>query len=107
MNQVIEEIEQVHYKMTNESTKSVEFEHRTNGEVVYLLPNQELTIVLDPVSVRRDSRLKERSTGINHNTSLRTFPKRKNQGVSKIHYGYAFKFQSKEEMAAFLLDIDK
>lgn len=37
-----------HYKMTKESSKSTEFQNTRTREIIYLLPNKELTLVLSP-----------------------------------------------------------
>lgn len=93
------------FRVTKETTKSIEFQHVTNGETVYLLPNQELTIVLHPKKLEKNEELHNLSYGFNHNTSFQQFPKRKNTGTGLIHYGYSFKFQSIEELESFLRKI--
>ena len=90
------------FQVTRETVKSIEFEHVTNGKIVYLLPNQELTIVLHPKTVEKNHALHNLSFGFNHNSSFKNFPKRKNTGTELIHYGYSFKFQSTEELGRFL-----
>ena len=87
--------------MTKETAKSIEFEHQ-NGQIVYLLRNQEITIVLNPEIVKANESLVDRSYRKNHNTSFKQFPKTQNKGKELIHYGYSFKLQSPEELTQFL-----
>ncbi|UCZ52854.1 hypothetical protein LGQ02_19050 [Bacillus shivajii] len=89
------------FKVTKGTTKSIEFAHVTSGEVIYLLPNQEITIVLDPQTTEANE-LVDRSFSLYHNTSLKQFPKRRNKGKEEIPYGYSFKFQSNDELSSFL-----
>ncbi|MDQ0970341.1 hypothetical protein QFZ31_000219 [Neobacillus niacini] len=44
----------------------------------------------------------EKSTGLNHHTSFLEFPKREHTGNGPICYGYAYKFQSNDELDVFL-----
>jgi hypothetical protein len=90
------------YIITKESKKSVEVEGGSTGEVFYLLPNKEITIVLNPNKVEENEQLMECSFSLNHNTSYMKFPKRHNTGADLIHYGYSFKFQSEDEAVMFL-----
>ncbi|SFK37763.1 hypothetical protein SAMN04487936_11294 [Halobacillus dabanensis] len=90
------------YIITKESTKSVELVGKSTGEVFYLLPNKEITTVLNPKRVEESEKLMEQSSGLNHNTSFIKFPKRHNTGSDLIHYGYSFKFQSEDEAIIFL-----
>ena len=39
------------FKTIKETTKSIEFKNIKSDEVVYLLPNKEITIVLNPKTV--------------------------------------------------------
>lgn len=83
--------------MSYETTKSMEFEKRSTGEVIYLLMNKEITIVRDP------DRVEERAEWLPvHNTSLRRFPKKTNQGETPISYGYPVTFSSAEELSTYL-----
>jgi hypothetical protein len=96
-----------YYKITKETVKSIEFEHVNSGKIVYLLPNKEITVVFGPKVVESDQQLLDRSFGLNHNTSFNQFPKKQHTGKELIHYGYSFKFQSKEEVASFLRMIEQ
>ncbi|KGX93031.1 hypothetical protein N781_14295 [Pontibacillus halophilus JSM 076056 = DSM 19796] len=84
------------------TSKSILFQHNDTGDSIYLLPNKEITIVLNPTLVEGNAYLLSQSTGHLHNTSFREFPKRINKGDDNIHYGYSFKFQTTEELAGFL-----
>ncbi|MBU9713676.1 hypothetical protein [Evansella tamaricis] len=96
-----------HFTVTNEVKKAVEFTHRQTKEIVYLLPNIETTIVLNPETVEGNDELLEKSLGINHKSTFKAFPKRKNNGKDPIHYGYSFCFQSTEELSSFLASLVK
>lgn len=95
--------------VTKEVKKAIEFTNEKIGQVIYLLPNSEITIVLDPKVVESSSDLLEKTYKKNHNTSFKKFPKRQHTGKSLITYGYSFKFQSADELSRFLerLDINK
>lgn len=90
-----------HYKMTKESSKSTEFQNTRTREIIYLLPNKELTLVLSPRVVEGNESLKSKSK-IVHNTSFRHYPKKKNKGETEISYGYSFRFESEEQLALFI-----
>jgi hypothetical protein len=90
------------FKTIKETTKSVEFKNMISEEVVYLLPNKEITIVLNPKTVEGTEELEKKSNGLLHNTSFSQFPKKINAGKESICYGYAFKFQTDDELSAFL-----
>ena len=90
------------FKTIKETTKSVEFKNMKSDEVVYLLPNKEITIVLNPKTVEGTEELEKNSNGLLHNTSFSQFPKKINTGKESICYGYAFKFQTDDELSAFL-----
>ena len=90
------------FKTIKETTKSVEFKNMISDEVVYLLPNKEITIVLNPKTVEGNEELDKKSNGLIHNTSFSQFPKKINAGKESICYGYAYKFNSDDELSAFL-----
>ncbi|MCT8139200.1 DUF4145 domain-containing protein [Anaerobacillus sp. CMMVII] len=85
--------------LTNETTKAAEFEHGSNKEVVYLLPNKKISIVLNPETIAEDLKTSER---VSHSTALRRFPKQIRNGKTPISYGYSFKFKTKIELDQFL-----
>ncbi|TKD70788.1 hypothetical protein [Pseudalkalibacillus hwajinpoensis] len=91
-----------HFTISKETTKSIEFEHGTSGEVIYLIPNKEITIILNPKLVQANQQLLDKSFGLNHSTSFRQFPKRQHTGKDLIHYGYSFKLQSSDELVKLL-----
>ncbi|WP_226577420.1 hypothetical protein [Halobacillus litoralis] len=95
-----------HYAMTNETPKAMEFEHRENGDFIYILPNKQLTIVLHPEKVEADEELYNKASKETHSTALREFPKRAHTGKQPIQYGYAFVFQSNEECSQFLKELE-
>ena len=94
------------FKMIKETTKSVEFKNLISDEVVYLLPNKEITIVLNPKTVEGTEELGKNTIGLLHNTSFSQFPKKINTGKESICYGYAFKFQTDDELSAFLQQLN-
>ncbi|MBT2680722.1 hypothetical protein J7E38_17060 [Bacillus sp. ISL-35] len=94
------------FKVTNETTKGIEFENVVTREIVYLMPTVELSIVLNPKTVEGNSWLQNKAHGLYHNTALNQFPKRKNKGKSPIYYGYSFKFQTTEELSSFLSEMN-
>lgn len=94
------------FKITKETSKATEFENQDSQEIVYLLPNNEITIVLNPKTVEGNLELEERCHGMYHNTALMQFPKRKNNGKDPIHYGYSFKFQSIAELDSFFKSVN-
>lgn len=102
MENLIRAIVGNNFKVTNETSKSVEFQHHLTEEILYLLPNKEITVVLHPEKVEGIEGLEEKSSGQVHNTSFTKFPKRKNTGKDLILYGYGFKFQSVEELFKFV-----
>lgn len=94
------------FKTMKETSKAVEFINIVNDEVIYLLPNKEITIVLNPKTVGVNKVLEEKSTGLNHNTAFLKFPKRDHTGNGPICYGHAYKFQSDEELNVFLRELN-
>ncbi|MBN8233901.1 hypothetical protein JF544_01530 [Halobacillus kuroshimensis] len=85
------------FVMSYETTKSMEFEKRGTGEVIYLLMNKAITIVRDPDWVEDTADWQPV-----HNTSLRRFRKKTNQGQTPISYGYPVTFNSAEELSTYL-----
>lgn len=94
------------FKSTKETTKAIEFEHIISKDVIYALATKGIGIVLHP-NTAECLHLTSRSDGYVHNTALRMFPRRKNEGKTYIHYGSSFKFQSEEELGDFLRGIDE
>lgn len=94
------------FKTMKETSKAVEFKNIVSDEVIYLLPNKEITIVLNPKTVEGNKVLEEKSTGLNHNTAFLEFPKREHTGNGPICYGYAYKFQSDDELDVFLGELN-
>ncbi|WP_282140399.1 hypothetical protein [Cytobacillus oceanisediminis] len=94
------------FKTMKETPKAIEFKNIVNNEVIYLLPNKEITIVLNPKTVEGKNELKEKSTGLRHSTALREFPKREHTGNEPICYGYAYKFTSDDELDVFLGELN-
>lgn len=102
MELLVQAFNENHYESTRETTKSIEFVHAINGGIIYLLPYQEITIAVHPAIVEASQKLLDKSVDYSHNTSFREFPKRQNTGKGLINYGYAFKFQSADELSSFL-----
>ena len=48
------------FKTMKETSKAVEFKNIVNDEVIYLLPNKELTIVLNPKTVEGNEELRRK-----------------------------------------------
>lgn len=102
MEKIVEVFKMNHYRVTKETTKAVEFENNQYNQVIYLLPNSEITVVLNPKTVEGHAELEEKSCGKRHNIAFRQFPKRRNKGKGSIYYGYGYKFQSDTELNSFL-----
>ena len=94
------------FKTMKETSKAVEFKNIVNDEIIYLLPNKEITIVLNPETVKENKELEEKSTGLNHSTAFRKFPKKDHTGNGPICYGYAYKFKSYDELDVFLRELN-
>ncbi|MDM5186853.1 DUF4145 domain-containing protein [Bacillus sp. DX4.1] len=88
------------FHLTNKTVKATEFENINNKEVIYLLPNQEITIVINPITVENDSSFK--SEHDRNSTAFKKFPKQMKNGKKPINYGYSFKFQTEAELDFFL-----
>ena len=93
------------FTLISETSKAIEYENRNSGEIVYLLHNVEISIILNPNTVERNSRLtSERKY---HNSAMKKFPTRVNNGEEPIHYGYSFKFKQESELDFFLNDLNR
>lgn len=88
------------YEKEKETSKATEFKNIQTGEVIYLLPTQEIGVVLDPKTV--ENHIDFKSEKKYHSTALKKFPKRVNKGQTPIHYGYSFKFKSIGELESFI-----
>ncbi|PGS51215.1 hypothetical protein [Bacillus sp. AFS041924] len=106
MESLLKIFNQNKFIFTKETTKAIEFENIHSKEVIYLLPTVEITIALDPKIVEGNVELENKSHGYTHSTALSRFPKRKHTGKDLIHYGYSFKFQSKDELSSFLNNLN-
>ncbi|MED1864175.1 hypothetical protein P4V41_11990 [Fictibacillus nanhaiensis] len=98
--------EENEFKLTKETSKAIEYENIHTKDVIYLLPNKEISIVLHPETVEQNDGLKKRSNGVFNSTALSLFPKRINKGQNPITYGYSFKFKTESELNAFLAAIN-
>ncbi len=87
-------------KKKRETSKATEFKNIQTREVIYLLPTQEIGVVLDPKTVENHKDFKSEKKY--HSTALKKFPKRVNKGQTPIHYGYSFKFKSIGELESFI-----
>ncbi|MDQ0861904.1 hypothetical protein [Bacillus sp. V2I10] len=94
------------FKPTKETTKATEYEHIISKDVIYTLTTKGIGIVLHP-DTAESLKLTGRSDGYVHNTALRRFPRRKNDGKAYIHYGSSFKLQSEEQLDEFLKGLDE
>lgn len=78
------------------------------GQRIYLKKTEELSIVLSPTSNPRRIAAAVEASGIEvnqapyHNSSLASFPKRRNGGRGDEHYGTDVDFSTLEEMKSFL-----
>ncbi|CAH2213891.1 hypothetical protein [Tepidibacter aestuarii] len=93
------------FELKKETSKAIEYENIKGQNVVYLIPNKEISIVLNPDIVEVNAELKSKSNNKYHSTALTQFPKRKNNGEKPIHYGYSFKFETEGELDSFLKSI--
>ncbi|RZT16519.1 hypothetical protein [Fictibacillus sp. BK138] len=94
------------FKLTKETSKAIEFENIHTGDVIYLLPNKEISIVLNPNTVEENKGLQHNSHGIYNSTALSLFPKRVNTGLTPITYGYSYKFKTENELNQFLTAVN-
>ncbi|WP_252183587.1 hypothetical protein [Rossellomorea vietnamensis] len=94
------------FDVIHETTKAIEFENIDTKELVYLMPNKEISLALNPETVESSILLKHMTKGFTHSTALKNFPKRKNTGETPIPYGYGYKFQSAEELSLFLREFN-
>jgi hypothetical protein len=94
------------FKPTKETTKATEYEHIISKDIIYALATKGIGIVLHP-DTAESLKLTGRSDGYVHNTGLRRFPRRKNDGKTYIHYGSSFKFHSEEQLHEFLKGLDE
>ena len=93
------------FALITETSKAIEYENLKSREIVYLLHNVEISIVLNPNTVEKSSMLtSERKY---HNTAMKNFPSRVNNGEKPIHYGYSFKFKHESELDYFLKDLNR
>ena len=92
------------FSLITETSKAVEYENKNSKEVVYLLPNLELSIVLNPTIVERNSIFNSEKKY--HSSALKKFPTRINNGEKPIHYGYSFKFKTEGELDEFLNNLN-
>ncbi|PGZ94156.1 hypothetical protein COE51_22945 [Bacillus pseudomycoides] len=108
LSKVIEKLYKVFLKnnfhLINKTTKAAEFENVNSKEIVYLLPNKDITIVMDPNTVENHSSFK--SENDYHSTALKKFPKKIKNGKTRTNYGYAFKFKTEDELDLFLNRVD-
>ena len=88
-----------HFILTNKTKKAAEYEHTTNKEVVYLLPNKLVTIVLHPETAKKNFEIPDEPS---HSTALRRFPKAIKNGKTPTNFGYPFKFKKEDELNEFL-----
>jgi len=91
------------FKLTNETTKGLEYRHQETGDIVYLLPTKEINLVVSPLSFNVDL---SQSDGKVHSTALKHFPKRLNGGKQPISFGYSFKFPTAEALSDFLYTLN-
>ncbi|MGE8021663.1 DUF4145 domain-containing protein [Peribacillus frigoritolerans] len=88
------------FKLTKKTKKATEFEHMKNGEVLYLMPYKDISIVLNPKTVENNPNFKGGKES--HSTALTQFPKKIKNGKTPTSYGYSFKFKTEGELDAFL-----
>lgn len=88
------------FNLTKKTSKAEEFKNKDTSEVIYLVPNKEINIILNPNIVEKKAIL--RSDDILHSTALTLFPKEQNKGANLIQYGYSFKFKTEDELDSFL-----
>ncbi|WP_078550038.1 hypothetical protein [Litchfieldia alkalitelluris] len=92
------------FLFTKETSKAIEFRHIHNKEVIYLLRNKEISIVLNPDTIKET--LIDTSQKKYHSTALSKFPKELHTGKEPIHFGYLFKFENSEELNTFLRELN-
>jgi hypothetical protein len=92
------------FALITETSKAIEYENRNNREIVYLLHNVGISIVLNPNTIEKNPMLT--SGKKYHNSALKKFPTRVNNGKKPIHYGYSFKFKQESELDYFLNNLN-
>ncbi len=106
MEELVQIFKSHHFTVKSETPKAIEFENYQTKELVYLLPNKEITLALNPETVVNSLLLDNFAKGLTHSTALKNYPKRINNGKTPIPYGYSFKFQSTEELSSFLVEFN-
>lgn len=82
-----------------ETKKAREYEHKLTKEIIYLLRYKDITIALNPDTIKESLKHEER---IRHSTALTSFPKKINKGKVPTSYGYFYTFKDESELDAFL-----
>lgn len=82
-----------------ETKKAREYEHKLTKEIIYLLRYKEITIALNPDTIKESLKYEER---IRHSTALKNFPKKINKGKVPTSYGYFYSFKNESELDEFL-----
>ncbi|MFE4426475.1 DUF4145 domain-containing protein [Peribacillus butanolivorans] len=92
------------FNLTKKTKKATEFEHMDIGEVLYLMPYKDISIVLNPKTVENNPNFKGGKES--HSTALTQFPKKIKNGKTPTSYGYSFKFKTEGELDAFLKNLN-
>lgn len=88
------------FVLRNKTKKAVEFEHKENEEIVYLLPNKQTTVVIHPDTAAAHFEIPEKP---NYSTALRRFPKESENRKTPISYGFSYKFTHISDLHEFLI----
>lgn len=98
-------LEKCGYTLKKKTSKSEVF--NKGEEYIYYVDNINPVIVLNPEKVFNNTKLIDDNSGLLHNTSFNKFPKRKNEGLQKIHYGYKYNIESSTHLKELLSILDK
>lgn len=98
-NEIHNNLIKLDFYLTNETTKALEYEQKESKEVIYVLPQKEITVVLNPLTIKDSLKCENNKR---FNTSFRKFPKEVNKGKNPNHFGYMFKFKNEQQFLTFL-----
>lgn len=98
--------EKNNFILTNNTKHSLEYEFEDGIDVIYLANRKTtITIVVNPITVENNLELnnrKEKGKNPLFGSSYRKFIKKLNKGIDENHYGYAYKFNTPDELDYFL-----
>ncbi|MGL4363205.1 MAG: hypothetical protein ACRCSG_08090 [Cellulosilyticaceae bacterium] len=100
MKNIYEILENNNFEFSKEISKYIRFENIRKGEILYVVPNKQISIVLNPETIKPETIIDFTYT-IYHNTSLTLFPTKVHREDRPIHYGYQYKFETEKMLEYF------